>query len=269
MNHANPVTRLASCFTDTHTHLQMEEFHFKENREEICFNLKKNDVRIINDVGYDLKSSMDSLSIHLGDGFEHYSFGGIHPHYAEKTLDCEIEKLDEAFSKKLFNGVGEIGIDRWWHKEENVIKRQRDVFIRQLEMAKYHNLPVMLHVRNAYQEVFDILKEFPSLKVDFHSFTGTTNELDYICDRGYYFGINGVITFKNSDLKNSLKRENIHLLLIESDAPYLSPVPHRGKRNMPYYIVETYKAVSSILDIDLESLKDTVKYNFYEFISKD
>ncbi|PIP14366.1 MAG: hypothetical protein COX48_01260 [bacterium (Candidatus Stahlbacteria) CG23_combo_of_CG06-09_8_20_14_all_34_7] len=259
---------MVNPFTDTHTHLQMEEFHFKENRENICFNLRKNNVSIINDVGYDLKSSMEGLEIDLGEGFEHYAFGGIHPHYAEKTLDFELIKLDEAFSKKIFSGVGEVGIDRWWHKDENIIKRQREVFIKQLDMAKKHNLPVMLHVRNAYKEVFDILKEFPTLKIEFHSFTGNRKELDYICDKGYYFGINGIVTFKNSNIREIIRRENIHLLLLESDAPYLSPVPYRGKRNMPYYIIETYKAVSSILDINLEKLKDTIKYNFYEFISK-
>jgi TatD DNase family protein len=247
----------------------MEEFHFKEKREDICENLRKNDVRIINDVGYDLKSSLDALDIELEDGFEHYAFAGIHPHYSEKVIDYELEMLEEILSKKKFSGVGEIGLDKWWHKDENVINRQKEIFIRQLDIASRLKLPAMLHVRNAYEEAFEILKDFSSLKVEFHSFTGTKEELEYICDKEYYFGINGIVTFKNTNLRESIKREHINLLLIESDAPYLSPVPYRGRRNMPYYIVETYKAVSGLLDIDLESLKETVKYNFYEFISKE
>lgn len=247
----------------------MEEFNFKANRESLCSEMIKNNLLIVNDVGYDLKSSADALDIELGDGFEHYAFAGVHPHYSEKTLDCEIEKLEELLKKGRFSGVGEVGIDRWWHKDEAVIKRQKDVFEMQLDIASRLSLPVMLHVRNAYDEAFEILKGYKNLTVEFHSFTGTKEELEHICDNGYYFGINGVITFKNTHLRESLSREHLNLLLIESDAPYLSPVPYRGRRNMPYYIVETYKAISSILDIDLEKLKETVRYNFYDFISKE
>lgn len=247
----------------------MEEFGFRANREYLASEFRKSNLLIINDVGYDLKSSQDALDIELGSGFEHYAFAGVHPHYAEKTLDCEIDTLEEMLSKRKFSGVGEIGLDRWWHKDENVIKRQRIVFEMQLDIASRLSLPVMLHVRSAYEEAFEIMKNFPGLKAEFHSFTGTKEELEHICDNGYYFGINGVITFKNTHLRESLSREHLNLLLIESDAPYLSPVPYRGKRNMPQYIVETYKTISSILDIDLEKLKETVRYNFYDFISKE
>lgn len=247
----------------------MDEFNFKAHREQICSEMKKNNLLIVNDVGYDLKSSVDALDIELGEGFEHYAFGGVHPHYAEKTMDCEIDELEILLKKGRFSGVGEVGIDRWWHKDEVVIERQKEVFEKQLDIASRLSLPVMLHVRNAYEEAFEILDNYKNLTVEFHSFTGTTQELEHICEKNYYFGINGVVTFKNTHLKESIKREHINLLLIESDAPYLSPVPYRGKRNMPYYIVETYKALSSILDIDLEKLKETVRYNFYDFISKE
>ncbi|MEJ5308003.1 MAG: TatD family hydrolase [candidate division WOR-3 bacterium] len=258
---------MAEPFLDSHLHLQMEEFEFEKNMNVFTSSLRENNVRILNIVGYDVDSSKKSFSIEFPDDFEVYHFAGIHPHYASNYTDQDIHEIEKLLDEKGCSGIGEIGVDLFWHKKDE-LKQQKELFIKQLDLARKKKKPVMLHVRNGYEEVFEIIDDYKDLVFEFHSFSGTEKNLKNLVSKGYFFGINGIITFKNNDLKDIIKKDHIERMLIETDSPYLSPVPFRGKRNRPEYVVYIYKKISELLNIDIEDLKKIVKKNFYEFIGK-
>ncbi len=254
-------------FIDSHLHLQMEEFDFKKDKDYYIERLREKNIKILNIVGYDLPSSKEAVKIKFPYDFEIYYFVGIHPHYASSYTDEDIDGIKLLLDEENVVGIGEIGIDLYWHKTDS-LKDQIILFERQLEIAKKIKKPVMLHMRNAYDEVLQIIKDYKDLKFEFHSFTGNRKELDSILSFGYFFGINGVITFKNNGLKDFLKPEDLERMIIETDSPYLAPVPYRGKRNSPEYVIEVYKKVADVTKISVESLKKIIKRNFYEFIGK-
>lgn len=244
----------------------MDEFtaHFEDMKKQCLLN----DVKTICNVGYDIESSKAIMDLEYSDEFETHAFAGIHPHYADKMAKDDLNKLRAMLSSGQFKGIGEIGIDRYWHKDEEAIERQKRIFRKQLEIADELKLPVMLHIRDAYEEAFSIILEYKLENINFHSFTGNSDELEFIVNNRYYFGINGIITFKNSNLKSIVKKEHFGLMLLETDAPYLAPDPHRGKRNRPYYIKDIYKFISRYYDIDEKQLQETVYSNFKKFTGR-
>ncbi len=262
-----PVIMSDKPFLDGHTHLQMDEF--SENRKQMIESLRKKNVRIICNVGYDYDSSRAIAELEFPDDFKTYAFCGIHPHYADKHEKNDLDKIIKLLKNGHYNGIGEIGIDKYWHKEEKNIKMQKELFISQLEIAEKLKIPAMLHIRDAYDEAFEILEDYTLVNVEFHSFTGEKRHLEEIYRRGYFFGINGVVTFKNSLLKETLERKYIDKMIIETDAPYLTPVPYRGKRNRSEYVIYVYRFISDYLNIEMEELKEMVYNNFIRFISKD
>lgn len=246
--------------------MQMDEFtaDFEDMKKQCLLN----DVRTICNVGYDIESSQAIMNLEYSDEFETYAFAGIHPHYADKVAKDDLKKLKAMLTSGQFTGIGEIGIDRYWHKDEEAIERQKRIFRKQLEIARDLKLPVMLHIRDAYEEAFSIILEYQLKNINFHSFTGNSDELEFIVNNGYFFGINGIITFKNSNLKSIVKKKHFDLMLLETDAPYLAPDPHRGKRNRPYYIKDIYKFISRYYEIDEKELQDKVYSNFKQFTGR-
>lgn len=267
MKKARQVIQLAETFIDSHLHFQMEEFEFEKKRDLYISTLREHNVKILNIVGYDLESSKKSFSIKFPDDFEIYHFVGIHPHYALKYKEEDLLEIEKLLGKKDCTGLGEIGIDLFWHKSDEV-ENQKELFIKQLEIARRKKKPVMLHVRNGYDEVLEIIDGYRDLVFEFHSFSGTREQLETIFSKKYFFGINGILTFKNNDLKEILNKKHLERILLETDSPYLTPVPFRGKRNSPENVVYIYKKLSELLGIDIEDLKRIVKENFYEFIGK-
>lgn len=258
---------MVETFLDSHLHLQMEEFDFENNRNDFISKLRESNVKILNIVGYDLESSKKSFSIKFPEDFEIYHFVGIHPHYALNYTEQDLFEIEKLLEEKDCSGIGEIGIDLFWHKKDE-LKQQKELFIKQLNIARKKKKPVMLHVRNGYDEVLEMVNDYKDLKFEFHSFSGTKEHLEIIVSRGYFLGINGIITFKNNDLTNIIKKDHIERIIVETDSPYLSPVPLRGKRNRPEYVVYIYKKISELFSIDIEELKKKIKKNFYEFIDK-
>ncbi len=258
---------MAETFLDSHLHLQMDEFEFEKKKEDYISTLRENDVRILNIVGYDLESSEKSFNIKFPDDFEVYHFVGIHPHYALKYKNEEILEIEKLLERKDCTGLGEIGIDLFWHKSDE-IENQKELFIKQLDIARRKKKPVMLHVRNGYDEVLEIIEGYKDLVFEFHSFSGTKEQLEIIFSKKYFFGINGILTFKNNDLKEILNKKHLARMLIETDSPYLTPVPFRGKRNTPEKVIYIYKRVSELFGIDIKDLKRIIRENFYEFIRK-
>lgn len=259
-------TVLAECLIDGHTHLQMDEF--RPILPDIIEGMVKHNIKTVCNVGYDVTSSEALLSFTL-DGIKTFAFAGIHPHYADRATDNDIKAIRTMLNSGAFNGIGEIGLDRYWHKDEMFIDKQKDLLRQQLKIAQDMQLPVMLHVRNAYDEALDIVTDYNLKTVEFHSFTGTQMQLEKIHSMNYFFGINGVITFKNSTLRHTLKEEYFDRMIIETDAPYLTPVPHRGKRNRSDYVYHIYDFIAQYYNADMDELVRTVYNNFMEFTGNE
>ena len=158
-------------------------------------------------------------------------------------------------------GIGEIGLDYHWSKDNK--EKQKELFIKQINIAKELNLPVVIHSRDAFQDTFDILKEANHRGV-IHCFSGNIENAKKYLSIGYYFGIGGVLTFKNSNLGETVKNIPIDKILLETDCPYLAPTPHRGEKNEPKYIPLIAQELSQKKDMDLEELAKNINKNIVE-----
>lgn len=177
---------------------------------------------------------------------------GLHPCYVEKGFEAELEKVEHELRKGNYIAVGEIGMDRHWSLE--FIAQQEEALKFQLKLAHELDLPVALHTRNANDEVIAIIRELclPELRGVFHCFSGSAEQAMQMTDLGFMLGIGGVITYKNSGIADAVKAAGISNLVLETDAPYLAPVPHRGKRNQPAYIREVAVKLAEVLDMSPE-----------------
>jgi TatD DNase family protein len=177
---------------------------------------------------------------------------GLHPCYVEKGFEAELEKVEVELRKGGYVAVGEIGMDRHWSLE--FIAQQQEALKFQLKLAHELDLPVALHTRNANDEVIAIILQLglPRLRGVFHCFSGSVEQAMKMTDLGFMLGIGGVITYKNSGIADAVKAAGIENLVLETDAPYLAPVPHRGKRNQPAYIREVAVKLAEVLGITPE-----------------
>jgi len=223
------------------------------------------EILLLNNVGFDLESSRNLMNFDLPKEIESYKFCGIHPHSAQEYDDKDILGIEELLDSKVFSGIGEIGIDRYWYKKEIEIEKQKELFRKQMDIAVRKKMPVMLHIRDAYDEAMEVAEEYKGLTIEFHSFLGEEKHLKKIISNGWYFGVNGVLTFKNSTVRNVVKKEYFDRMLIETDAPYLAPVPHRGKRNSPLFVTDIYDYISNFYNIEMDELKERVYNNFKRF----
>ena len=173
---------------------------------------------------------------------------GLHPTECnEGEQSSQLYELEKVIEEYPFRAFGETGIDLYWDKEH--LKEQTDAFQWHIDYSTQKNLPLIIHVRDAFPEVIDILRKNSSknMRGVIHSFTGTEKDaLDILETGDFYFGINGVVTFKKSNLPDALAKIGSDKLLLETDAPYLAPVPFRGKRNEPAYMTETMNKLASI-----------------------
>ena len=235
---------------DTHTHIYMEEYD--EDRDTVVNNALQNKVShvVLPNVDAD---SIDRLHrCHkLYPDFTSTAMG-LHP----TSVDDNYETHLAAVKNDLFSGnhvaVGEIGLDLYWDK--TFARQQEIVLTTQLNWALELNLPVILHVRKAYAETFKILSKFNNrgLRGVFHCFGGGVEEVKKAVSLGFFIGIGGVLTYKNSTLPSVIENVKLENILLETDAPFLSPVPYRGKRNEPAYLANVAPVLSSIFNVDDE-----------------
>ncbi len=207
--------------------------------------------------GYDLPSSVKALEI--AEKYNLFASCGLHPHDAKKftrELLREIEQI--ASSSKKVVAIGEIGLD--FFKNYSPPDIQIKVFREFLELAKSLKKPVILHIRDAYKEVFDLLERHNLPSVILHCFSGTPEDAKYAVKRGYYVSFSGTITYKNEKLIKSLEVMPMEKLLVETDAPYLTPSIEKG-RNEPSYIVHTVNKIASILNTDPEEVAELTFQN--------
>lgn len=233
---------------DTHCHLDNEQFDL--DRLEVINRIKEKLEFCVN-IGYDLKSSKKSLE--LAKEYEFiYAVIGVHPtdisEYNE-VLESELEKM--AKDSKVV-AIGEIGLDYHWMTEPKDI--QQKIFRQQLELARRVNKPVVIHTRDAMEDTVNILKEYPDLTGVIHCYPGSIETAKVLIDR-FYLGIGGTLTFKNAKKTVEVVKDiPLDRIVIETDSPYLTPVPFRGKRNEPIYVENIAQKIAKIKELPLEEV---------------
>jgi len=232
---------------DTHCHIYKEYY---DNIDKILeISSYKGVDRFINNA-CDYKTSLEVIE--LSKKYNNMYFAiGLHPTEDLNEID-KIENLIREYAKnKKMVAIGEIGLDYYWNKDNK--EEQKEIFKRQLHLAKENNLPVIIHSRDAIGDVLEILKKY-NLKGVIHSFTGSVEMAREFIKLGYKLGINGVITFKNCKLIEVIKEIGVDNLVFETDSPYLTPHPNRGKQNNPGYVSDIVNFIASNLSLEVEDL---------------
>ena len=234
---------------DTHCHLSVEDYDdidvvIKENRE--------------NGVGKIIVSACTKESIiecldYIKKYNDVYLTIGFHPSETETYSKEEINFLRETIkNNKKIVGIGEIGLDYHYGKDDQLI--QIEMFIDQMSLARELKLPVVIHSRDATEDTIKVLKEFPDIKGVIHCFSGSVETANIYVKMGYKIGIGGVVTFSNSKLFEVVESIGIENIVLETDSPYLTPVPYRGKKNSSKYLIYVAEKISGILDISVENV---------------
>ena len=242
-------------FIDTHCHISKEDY------SDIDLLVKENINNNVNKVivsGCTKKDILETLE--LIDKYDSlYATIGYHPSEVKITTLDDLVLLEEQLKHKKVVGVGEIGLDYHYGKED--IEEQKKLFRKQLSIAEKYNLPVVIHSRDATQDTISILKEYPNVKGDIHCFSGSLETARIYLNMGYYLGIGGVVTFKNSNLSGVIKEIGLDHILLETDAPYLTPEPYRGKINSSKYIPNIAEKIANVLDISVEEVEKITSSN--------
>ncbi|MDX5435846.1 MAG: TatD family hydrolase [Pontibacter sp.] len=186
---------------------------------------------------------------------------GLHPTSVDKNFERELYLVEDWLSKRAFAAVGECGIDLYWDK--TFLPQQQEALKVQVELAKKYKLPIVLHTRDSFNETYEIISaaQDGTLKGIFHCFSGTEEEAKKVTELGFLMGIGGVATFKNGGLDKVLPHVELENLVLETDCPYLAPVPHRGKRNEPVYLPLVAKRVSELMNKDVEEVAEKTTAN--------
>jgi TatD DNase family protein len=267
-------------YFDIHAHLNFSAFD--EDRAEVIKRCEEAGVAIIN-VGTQLETS--KKAIELAEQHENmYAIVGLHPihtcesHHDEKEIGAETKPFnskDNDFDTDAFEemcrhpkvvAIGECGLD-FYRLDEASIERQKKIFIQHLELAKKVNKPVMLHIRSnkdrsAYAEALEILRQYPEVKGDVHFFAGTLEDAKQFADLDYTISFTGAITYPKTDnYREVIEWMPLGMIMAETDCPYVAPVPNRGKRNEPSFVVEVYKKIAEIKEVPLESVAKQLREN--------
>lgn len=252
---------------DTHSHIYSEEFD--SDRAEVIARAKAAGITKI------ILPNVDSESLprmlQLESEYPGYCFAaiGLHPTSVKENYAEELAIVKKELERREYIAIGEIGIDLYWDK--SFLKEQIQVFVQQIEWALEYNLPVIIHVRDSFRETMDVLEQFrgKGLEGVFHSFTGTIDQATEIIDfGGFYIGINGIVTFKNSGLDAVVQQIDPRYLLLETDAPYLTPAPFRGKRNESEYLTLVATKLANTFNMNFNQLTKITTENAYKLFKK-
>ena len=252
---------------DTHAHY--DDNSFDEDRERVLNELKSNGVALILNCASSYESIEKTYNLTIENDFI-YGALGIHPENADEfNEDVENEITNLINKNEKIIAIGEIGLDYYW--EENPPREvQKKVFRKQMELAEKLNLPVIIHDREAHGDTLDIIKEFPNVKGIVHCFSGSVEFAMECIKLGYYIGIGGVVTFKNAKkLIDVVTKIPLDKILVETDAPYMAPVPNRGKRNKSDYIAYVIEKIGNIKEMKPEEVNLAVNDNFKRLIGKE
>ena len=237
---------------DTHAHLNDDRF--SEDRDEIISSLNANGVGAYCEIGFDMQSSEMAAELTKKYDFV-YAAVGTHPHDSKDMTEADIPRLKELLAMDKVVALGEIGLDYYYDNSDRAV--QREWFARQLDIAKEVNMPVVIHTRDAMADTIDILKAYGTGDGIIHCYSGSKESAKILMDMGYYISFAGPVTFKNAvTALEVIDYVPMDRLLIETDSPYLAPVPYRGKRNQPVYVAEVAKKVAEIKGMSFEQVSD-------------
>lgn len=248
---------------DTHSHIYMIE---KISVDEVLQNAISNGVKKII-VPSSCASDIDDV-FELAQKYENvYCYLGIHPEEAKDWSGENKEKIKTLAASPKVVGIGEIGLD--YYRDKSNIDLQKEIFIKQIELANELNLPLNIHDRDAHKDTFDILKEHnKNSAVIMHCFSGSPEFAVECLKEGWYIALGGVVTFKNAKkMKDVAKIVPLEKLLLETDAPYLTPVPHRGEENQPAYVKFTAEEIAKLKGISFEETAQTTSANAEKILS--
>ena len=244
---------------DTHSHIYSEDFN--DDIDEVLQNAYNNDVRKI--VLPNIDSGTIKRLLDLSNSYPHvcYPLMGLHPTSVSRDYKEELSVVEYWLDKQKFYGIGEIGIDLYW--DRTYIEEQKDAFRYQIKLAKSRKLPIVIHVRESFNEVYEIVNDEQdgSLKGIFHCFSGDEVEAQKIVDLGFLLGIGGVVTYKNSNLSQVLQKVQLNNLVLETDAPYLAPDPKRGRRNESSYLVYVAQKIAEIYQRPIKEIAEITTAN--------
>jgi len=246
---------------DTHSHLYSEQFDI-DRSQVVKDAISKGIYKILLP---NISSIYTKKMLALCEEFPKHCFPmmGLHPcDVTEKNYTSEIEHIEKELEKRKYIAVGEIGIDLHWDK--STLEIQKKAFIYQIKLAKKYHLPIVIHVRNSFSEAINIVESLndENLMGVFHCFTGDINDAKRVLAlEGFYLGIGGVLTFKNSGLSETIQKINLKHLVLETDAPYLTPSPFRGKRNESKYILNVAERLAILHNISIQNVADITTKN--------
>jgi TatD DNase family protein len=246
-------------YIDTHAHIYAEEF--KKDLADVLRRCEDNQVHKIFMPNVDHSSIDNMLEVeHRWPGMCH-SMMGLHPCSVKKDFERELYIVEEWLAKRKFSAVGEIGTDLYWDK--TFWGQQQEALEIQIKWAKKYQLPIVLHCRESLDETIDIIEKLQdrTLKGIFHCFTGSIDQAKRIGELGFLIGVGGVATFKNGGLDKVLPEIDLRLVVLETDSPYLAPIPHRGKRNEPAFIPLISSRIAEILKLPIEEVKNNTTKN--------
>jgi TatD DNase family protein len=234
---------------DTHAHIYLPEFD--NDRFNIIENARMESVDLIIMPAIDSKTHKAMIDVE-----QQYSncksMIGLHPSSVQDENEEELNIIEQWLSKRKFIAIGEIGLDLYWDK--TFIDQQYYAFHYQISLALIHNLPIVIHSRNAIDECIEIVRQYPGLRGVFHCFSGNLNQAEKIIQTGFLLGIGGVVTYKNAGLDHVISQLDLNALVLETDAPYLSPVPFRGKRNECSYLTYIAQKIAGITNKQVDEI---------------
>ncbi len=251
-------------YIDTHSHLFLPEFD--NDRAEVIQRALHSGVQKI------ILPNIDSASIeplnNMASAYPGtcYPLMGLHPTSVNENYRKELEVIESRLKAGRYAGIGETGIDLYWDK--TFIVQQKTALVTQLEWAVLYNLPVILHVRESFPEIFEVLLPFNGkIQGIFHAYSGDVDIARRVTAMGFKLGIGGMVTYKKSTLPEVIKEISLEHLVLETDSPYLTPIPYRGKRNESSYIRYIAEAIHQIKNVTLELVAETTTRNAMELFS--
>lgn len=245
--------------TDTHSHLYSEEF--STDQDAMMQRALDAGVKRIFVPSIDSSYTDKMYEIEAKYPENVFLMMGLHPTYVKENVESELAFVEAELARRKFYAIGEIGIDLFW--DRSFLEQQKYAFQRQIQLAKKYKLPINIHCRDAFDEVFEVLKleESPELYGIFHCFTGTYEQALEAISYNMKLGIGGVVTFKNGKIDQFLDQIDISNIVLETDSPYLAPVPYRGKRNETSYVVNVVNKLAEIYNITPEAVAEITTQN--------
>ena len=247
---------------DTHTHLYLD--HFKDDIDDVIQRALSVGVEkfYLPSISSKYNESMHDLESKFPDRV--FCMIGLHPCYVDNKFEQEIEFVKERIKSKKYKAIGEIGIDLF--HEKKYFNQQIIAFEEQIKLALEYDLPIVIHSRESFDEIFEVLKKYKSDKLRgiFHCFTGNEDQARKIIDLNFFLGIGGVVTFKNGKISEFLSSIPLNKIVLETDSPYLAPAPYRGKRNESSYLSIIASKLSEIYNLDVSEISRITQQNSNE-----